>query len=567
MASQWRRSRTGSSLSETGNYQSFNQYAFRLETPPSPVPSTDAFSYIFYKGRRDYPKNRVLYRVDGTDKTLTYAQLEKKSRRFADAIRQKYEIRPNNVVAILAKDKIEYAIAYWGAVAAGAMVAPIPAQSEMSETDVAARLVQAKAKLFITDSELLVLSEVASELAGVIPIVTLDKTTESWPTLDELVEEGSEARVFELKTVQEADEHNVFINRTSGSTGNMKSVLTSHAHYISTMEGTIGTIPKNTNPDTDIWVSPLSLGFFINSKLHIGLNILLGIPVVLMKKTLDETTVDVIARHRITFLFITPPIAARLARADMSECDVSSVKWLLTAGAPMHENLRKTVSDQFGGVHLTLEWATSETMLLAMQVDEGSKLPGSSGTLVNGIQAKVIDTETGEELDAHEEGEILVRNVIARFKGYQDNEVANRDFDGEGWFHTGDFGYLDEDSNVYILDRIKELMKVGEGYGSHVSAVEIESVLFEHPVVSSVVVVGVRNTELQVDQPTAFVILKEAFREETAKTIKDIEKFAATKLTGLRRLTGGVYSVPKYPTTGFKINRRELKKMVPCQKE
>lgn len=79
---------------------------FDSRLPLPPVPDTDAFSYIFYKGRRDYPKNRVLYRVDGTDKTLTYAQLEKKSRRFADAIRQRYEIKPNNVVAILAKDKV-----------------------------------------------------------------------------------------------------------------------------------------------------------------------------------------------------------------------------------------------------------------------------------------------------------------------------------------------------------------------------------------------------------------------------------------------------------------------------
>ncbi|KAF2638896.1 putative 4-coumarate:CoA ligase [Massarina eburnea CBS 473.64] len=540
---------------------------FNSKLPVPPVPSTDAFSYIFYQGKREYPKNRVLYRVDGTDQTLTYAQLEKKSLQFANAIRRRYDLKPNDVVGILAKDKIQYPIAYWGAVAAGAMVAPIPVQNGMSETDVAARLEQANAKLFITDSDLLLLSEVASELAGVIPIVTLDDNTAGWPTLDELVQEGSaDTRVFELNTVQEADEYNVFINRTSGSTGNMKSVLTSHAHYISTMEGTIGTIPDNTNPDTDVWVSPLSLGFFINSKLHIGLNIMLGIPVVLMKKTLDETTVGVVARHRITFLFITPPIAAKLARADLSGYDFSSIKWLLTAGAPMHENLRRTVSDQFGGVHLTLEWATSETMLLAMQVDESSRRPGSSGALVNGIQAKVIDTETGDELGFHEEGEILVRNVVAVFKGYRDNEAANQDFDNEKWFHTGDYGYLDEDSNVYIVDRIKELMKVGEGYGSHVSASEIESVIFQHPVVSSVVVVGVRNIELQVDEPTAFVVLKEPFRAQSAQMIKDIEKYAESRLTGLRRLTGGVFFVPKYPTTGFKINRRELRQTAQAMK-
>ncbi|GMG13528.1 unnamed protein product [Aspergillus oryzae] len=516
---------------------------FESKLPLPPVPSCDAFNYIFHHGRRNYSTDRVLYRVDGTDETLTFEELEQKSRQFADAIREYYDIMPNDVVAILAKDK-----------------------KEMSETDVAARLEQAKAKLVITDSELLRLTEVASMLAGCISVMTLDANDQNWPCVDSLLPMGNpDAQTFELKTPQEVDQHNAFINRTSGSTGTMKSVLTSHAHYIATMEATVGTIPADTNPDRDVWVSPLSLGFFINAKLHMGLNILLGIPVVLMKQTLDETTVDVVARHHITFLFITPPIAARLARADLRHINVSSVKWLLTAGAPMHENLRRTVSRQFGGVHLTLEWATSETMLLAMQVDECSKQPGSSGTLVNGIQAKVINVETGRECSYGEEGEILVRNAIARFKGYKDNEVANRDFDSEGWFHTGDYGYLDQNCNVYIVDRIKELLKVGEGYGSHVSAAEIEAILFEHPAVSSVVVVGVRNTETQVDEPTAFVILKTEYRSRTAQVTRDIERYARAKLTGLRRLTGGVHCISSYPTTGFKINRRALKSMVPSK--
>lgn len=444
------------------------------------------------------------------------------------------------------------------------MVAPIPAQKEISETDVATRLVQANAKLLITDTDLLRLAEVASVLAGVVPVMTLDASDQGWPCVDSLLAMGDpDTRIFELKTTQEADEYNAFINRTSGSTGTMKSVLTSHAHYIATMEATLRTIPENTNPGHDVWVSPLSFGFFINSKLHMGLNILLGIPVVIMKEDLDETTVSVVARHRVTFLFITPPIAARIARADLRDVDVSSVKWLLTAGAPMHENLRRTVSEQFGGVHLTLEWATSETMLLAIQTDESSKRPGSSGTLVNGVQAKVIDTETGRERGDREQGEILVRNAIARFKGYKDNEVANRDFDAAGWFHTGDYGYLDENCNVYIVDRIKELLKVGDGYGSHVSAAEIESALFEHPAVSSVVVVGIRNIEVQVDEPTAFVILQDEYRTQAVQTTRDIEQYARHKLKGLHRLTGGVHCVSSYPTTGFKINRRALKSMVP----
>ncbi|KMQ41184.1 hypothetical protein HL42_8132 [Trichophyton rubrum] len=77
------------------------------------------------------------------------------------------------------------------------------------------------------------------------------------------------------------------------------------------MEATKKTIPDNTDPDNDVWLSPLSLGFFINAKL-MGLNIILSIPVVLADGTLDESNIGVIERHRITFLFITPPLAATM---------------------------------------------------------------------------------------------------------------------------------------------------------------------------------------------------------------------------------------------------------------
>ncbi|KAL5366537.1 hypothetical protein BJX96DRAFT_182765 [Aspergillus floccosus] len=541
---------------------------FESKLPLPSVPNTDVFNYIFHQGRRPYPWSRVLYRVDQTEETLTLAALEEKSRRFADVLRSEYDIQPKDVVSILAKDRIQYPIAYFGALATGATVALIPVQQEMSDTDIAARLVQSQVKLLITDSDLLRLAEVAANLAGAVRLITLDECpNQLWASLQRLLPRGRpDADIFRIESAASSEEYDAFLNRTSGSTGNVKSVLTSHAHFISTMEGTIGTIPDNTDPDHDVWVSPLSLGFFINAKLNMGLNILLGIPVVLMNGPLDETTVDVIPRHQISFLFITPPIAARLARADLQATgvDVRSVKWLLTAGAPMHENLRQTVSRQFGGVPLDLEWGTSETMLIAIQRDDESRRSGSSGTLVNGMQAKVLSTVTGQELGVGEAGEILVRNQLCRFKGYKDNEVANRDFDAEGWFHTGDYGYLDDNGNVCIMDRIKELLKVGGGYGTHISAAELEAVVFEHPAVASAVVVGIRNDFTQLDEPTAFVVLKPEYRTSpqiTTQMERDILQFANKKLTGLRRLTGGVRCLSHFPTTGFKINRRQLKQM------
>jgi 4-coumarate--CoA ligase len=241
--------------------------------------------------------------------------------------------------------------------AAGATVAPIPIQTGMTAEDVAARLVQAEARLIVTDSEMLSMAELASVLAGVIPIVSMDPSQDDTVCLKDLVESGdASASHFKLETTESAEAFSAFINRTSGSTGNMKSVITTHAHYIATMEATRRTISENTEPDRDTWLSSISLGFFINAKLHMSLNVLLGIPVVLMRKPLDETTIDVIGRHRITFVFMTPPVAAKIAKSGISSADVSSIKWLLSAGASICGKLREAIAAKFSGVDLTLEW-------------------------------------------------------------------------------------------------------------------------------------------------------------------------------------------------------------------
>ena len=325
----------------------------------------------------------------------------------------------------------------------------------------------------------------------------------------------------------------------------------------------MGTVPDDTDPESDVWLASSSLGFFINAKLFMSLNILLGIPVVLMPTPLDEFNISIIKRHLVTFILVFPPLAAKLAKSDFNPMDVTSVKWLLSAGATIPRSLRESLLRKFPQVDLTLEWGTTETMLIAIQTSKSStRYPGSSGTLVNGMQARVICTEMGTECGAMERGEILVRNALAPFKGYLDDEEANRDFDADGWFHTGDYGYLDSDCNVYIIDRLKELLRVGDGHGSRVSASEIEDAVFTHPAVGSVIVVGVYNSKLAVEEPTAFVVPTQGSRGSAGRELaRDILYSVSPKLTGLMKLTGGVYLVDEFPMTGFKIDRKALKEL------
>ena len=420
---------------------------------------------------------------------------------------------------------------------------------------------QAGTKLLVTDDVMRPMATEAAQKLHGIPIYV--------PAEDEKLfsVETPAYHSFSLNGDDSAESAVGFLNRTSGSTGGkMKTVITTHAHFIATMEATLHTVPQNTDPDLDVWLSTLSLGFFINAKLNIGLNILLGIPVVLMDSPFGPQNYDVIERHRITFLFIPPPVAFSIAgsRTDsVKEVDVSSVKWLLSAGAAMHEGLQQAVSEKLNNAHLDMEWGTSETLLIAIQMDGHSSPPSSSGRLVNGIEALVIDTETGKPVGPSVDGEILIRNSAARFAGYKSNQAANQStFDMEGWFHSGDFGHIDENNNVFILDRMKELIRVGSGYGVHVSATEIEAILFEHPAIAEVIVTGVPDPTAGMERPTAFVVLSLDWQTRPGEALRSLQDFANEELTGLQMLTGGFVFLSKFPLIGFKIDRRALKAMV-----
>ncbi|OCK79543.1 acetyl-CoA synthetase-like protein [Lepidopterella palustris CBS 459.81] len=538
---------------------------FYSKLPKPAPPSSDVFNFIFHEGRENYPRDRVLYRVDGTDETLTLEELEEKSRRFASVLVKRYAIKPNDVVAFLANNKIEYPIAFFGVLAAGATISPIPVQQGLDARAIVPRLQQSETKLIITDRVLASISKEAADLSGNIPLISLDGATGNGiEDIQQILSEGdSSFDGFELTTSEQLEEYNAFIYRTSGSSGNIKSVLTPHAHWAANLLTTRLTVPEDTDPSKDVWISSLPFAYGINAKLNLGLNILLGIPVIILKEAFDQSSLPLIDKYGITFLFITPPLAAQIAKSEKREGAYQSIKWLLSAGAPVHPKIRDGVQERLNGVKLTLEWGTTETLLIALQIDEESSVPGSSGTLVNGVEAKVLDVETGKELGPGEQGEILVRNSLARFAGYKDNEEANRDFDEEGWFHSGDVGYIDEKSNVFIVDRLKELLRVGDGYGTHVSTGEIEAALFDHPAVATAVVVGIRDQDTQQEHPTAFVVPQPEFKEKQLLPLaEEIEKSVESKLGTFKRVSGGVYFVEKYPQVGYKINKRLLKGLV-----
>jgi 4-coumarate--CoA ligase len=177
--------------------------------------------------------------------------------------------------------------------------------------------------------------------------------------------------------------------------------------------------------------------------------------------------------------------------------------------------------------------------------------PSTVGLLVANCEARVVDPETGDDLGVGEDGELWIRgpNVM---KGYLNNAGATAaTIDDDGWLHTGDIGHVDADGYWFIVDRVKELIKVK---GFQVPPAELEALLISHPAVADVAVIGVPDEEAG-ERPKAFVVLKPGVETTEA----DLQAFVADHVASYKRISEVAFvdAIPKSPSG--KILRRLLR--------
>jgi long-chain acyl-CoA synthetase len=192
-----------------------------------------------------------------------------------------------------------------------------------------------------------------------------------------------------------------------------------------------------------------------------------------------------IERDRITIEMAVAPIALALAaHPKLESYDLSSLRYIMWCATPVTQSVAETVSSRTG-VHWVTAYGTSELPVIACNEIEGARLD-TVGRPVPGVRVRIVSLEDGEPLSPGAVGEIHVRSdsVMA---GYLPNEATSQAF-SNGWYRTGDVGYLDADGWLRITDRAKEMIKVR---GFQVAPAEIEAVLHGHPAVKDCAVFGV----------------------------------------------------------------------------
>ncbi|XP_049857631.1 uncharacterized protein LOC126339944 isoform X1 [Schistocerca gregaria] len=335
-----------------------------------------------------------------------------------------------------------------------------------------------------------------------------------------------------------------FAMLSSGTTGHPKIIRTTRLNLALSMRLLARNDALFGGEDTLLFTTGFS---WITGTLFTFWSIDSGMKFVMTPEFSPQTVLDHIERSEPTVMFMPPNQWLSLLRHAPEGRLRSALKRLrvgVTAGTALKAEAHAWIEARTG--RPLIQWyGQTEAFHLCMALNRRPPVPpGSVGRVNDGVQAKVLDLETGKCLGPGIDGELF-------FKGWA---IMEEFVDKEGWIHTGDVGHYDADGNFYVVDRVKELVKYR---GVHVSPSELEAWLLGHPQVSEAVVVGLPHDEDQ-EHPAAFVVLAQGATvttDELRQLVKEKARGSEEKL-----LHGGVFVVDSIPrmATG-KVSRGQLR--------
>nr|AJT43268.1 4-coumarate: coenzyme A ligase [Plagiochasma appendiculatum] len=351
---------------------------------------------------------------------------------------------------------------------------------------------------------------------------------------------------------------------SSGTTGASKGVILTHLNLVESINQRMVADPRSFQVAEEVQIYGVIIPLFhVMGMMAICMPTLRkGDQMVVFPKFDLAEMLGAVQRFRITGLALVPPILVLLSKSPLVEkYDLSSLQLIGFGAAPAGD--LSGVSKRFRGVYLRqgygmTETASSGTGVPLEDVDYANK-HNSCGLLVPNMQAKVVDVLTGKPLPPGKEGELWLRGLNV-MKGYLNNEKATAEtLDKDGWLHTGDLAKIDERGFVYIVDRLKELIKYK---GFQVAPAELESILLSHSDIMDAAVVPFPDEEAG-EIPVAFVVR----RPGTTLTGNSIMEFVASKVSPYKKIRRVIFvdTIPKLESG--KILRKELKsKLLPSSK-
>jgi len=476
------------------------------------------------------------------DRSVTFREIDELSDRLASAL-AKRGVLPGDRVTIFMPNSIEFVIAFYGTLKAGAVVNPINAQSK--EREVRFQVDDAGATAVLYHAALApVVDAVRSELKNVRAFaVTGDAAPSGVERFDDLLTDAPDRPISVKVGMNEL----AALPYTSGTTGFPKGVMLTHANLTANQQQFFAAVPVRRD---DVFLNVLPYFHIYALNLLMTGAISLGATQVIMSRFDMVEYCTLVERHHATVCFIVPPIVLGLAMSpEVEKHDFSSVRFFFSGAAPLAPDPARRMVQRIGKP-IIQGYGLTETSPVTHANPMDAAILESIGVAVPGTEDKIVDLETGTKTLADGEvGEICVRGPQV-MRGYWNKPQDTAEVIRDGWFHTGDVGRRDDKGYVFIVDRKKEFIKY-KGFG--VGPAEVEAVLCEHPAVADAGVIGKPNDEAG-EIPKAFVQL----RPNTQATADEIIAFVKERIADYKRVRE-VEFIDKVPRTASgKILRREL---------
>jgi acyl-CoA synthetase (AMP-forming)/AMP-acid ligase II len=510
---------------------------FRSPYPDIAIPDVSLPDFVLRHAARLAAKPAL---IDGaTGRILTYGQLADGVRRTAVGLAAR-GFRKGDVFATVVPNVPEFALAFYGVAALGGattMLNPLLTVEEQT-----AQLRDSGARFVLTVPERLDAVREAAGMAGVEEVFVLGAADGATPFAALLERDGSLPAV----AIDPAEDV-AALPYSSGTTGRPKGVMLTHRNWITNVL-IWQAIDRMSEDDTVVCVFPL---FHAGGIIHLNWFLHAGATQVLMPRYDFQTFLRLLQDYRATNVGVAPPIALELSRhPSVADYDLSRLQLIRWAAAPLSQSVARACRERLG-CRMKQIYGLTEASGVTHWVPnfaEAVDRPGSAGPPVPNTECQIVDVATGAALTPGQTGEVCIRGPQV-MKGYLNNpEATARTIDADGWLHTGDLGYADEDGWLTVVDRLKELIKY-KGY--QVAPAELEAVLLAHPAVADAAVIPSPDDEAG-EVPKAFVVLK------SDATAEELMAFVAERVAPYKKVrrVEFVELIPK--SASGKILRRVL---------
>lgn len=482
--------------------------------------------------------------VDGpTGKSFTGSDVKDRIRRFAGGLAQNGFA--GETVTIMSTNHIDYPTVFHGTAFAGGTIST--ANPTYTAGELHYQLNDSGATLLVTHPAFIETAKEAAKGTNVRQIVTIEHD-ESIPVLEATPLDAFLGAPREEQAEVDLDDHIVVLPYSSGTTGLPKGVMLTHRNLVTNVDQSLGAIDIQPGEWTVAF-----LPFFHIYGQTVLMNVYLarGAGVVTMPRFELEQFLNLVQTYKTPRIWAVPPVAIALAKHPLvDQYDLSAVRQIFSAAAPADETLMNAIKDRIGAEGVQAYGMTELSPISHIAPASNAK-PGAVGVAVPNTECRIVNPETMKDCAADEEGELWIRGPQV-MKGYLNNQKATDETIVEGgWLRTGDLGLIDDDGELWIKDRLKELIKFK---GFQVAPAEVEAALLELSDVADCAVLGKRDDEAG-ELPVAFIVKREG-ADPTSETIRaDLEgRLVSYKIPAEVTF---IEAIPK--TASGKILRRQLR--------